>query len=92
MQERAGVWIRVAGHAMNIRTNQPFHWRCFVNRERPEVPLANFVVLGEINERNFRTGTDPTGSNALGLVAWLDFFGDIVVNDNVATITLQPAP
>lgn len=84
------VWIRVAGNAKNIRANEPHHWRLFIDRCAPEVPLTHFRVQGMVTVQNVVPGTDPMASNPLGLNAWIDYFGDVEVVSGVAFITLRP--
>ncbi|MBI4457975.1 hypothetical protein HY633_03370 [Candidatus Uhrbacteria bacterium] len=85
------VWIRVAGNVKRIRTEgDPYHWRCFVRREGPEVALRSFRVDGVATGGNVIPGTDPAASNPLGLTAWIDFFGVMTVENDMALITLKP--
>lgn len=86
--KRENVWIRVAGNAEMIRGGQPFHWRCFVDKQQPEIPLSGWHIEGHSTQRNMIPGTKP-GGDELGLVAWIDFFGHIEIDhDSVARITL----
>lgn len=88
-----GVWVRVAGNVKRIRTEGDlFHWRCFVAREHPEIPLRTYFLYGSADGRNMKPGTDPSGSNPLGLSAWIDFYGDVTVEYGIARITLKPVP
>ncbi|MEK9152071.1 MAG: hypothetical protein AAB692_01770 [Patescibacteria group bacterium] len=85
------VWVRIAGNAKRIRTaGDPFHWRCFVRRAGPEIALHSFRVSGTAAGDNMLPGTDPVAANPLGLTAWIDFYGDVTVEEDVAHITLKP--
>lgn len=85
------VWVRVAGNVKRIRTaGDPFHWRCFIAVEQPEVPLRSYELFGQADGKNMRVGTDPAAANPLGLSAWIDFYGDVTVEDGIARITLKP--
>lgn len=88
--EQHGIWIRVAGNAMNIRTGASHHWRVFLGRALPERPVRVWQLLGVADGQNVVPGTDPTAGNACKLNAWIDYFGDIVIDDGIATITLRP--
>lgn len=88
----ADVWIRAAGHAARIRAGEDFHWRCFVNRALPEIPLRDLNIGGTATKANFILGTDPLKSNELGLNAWFDFYGDVSIRDGIATIALKTPP
>lgn len=91
MTNATDTWIRIAGNAKRIRTEgDPYHWRCFVGRQGPEIPLRTFQTSGPSTAENMIPGTDPTGANLLGLVAWIDYFGDVEIEDGVARITLKP--
>ena len=83
------IWVKVAGHSQRIRQKDKFHWRCYVESEFIEIPLVNWNISGAATPRNVKAGTDPEG-NALGLVAWIDFFGDMTIDSSgVAHITLK---
>lgn len=87
------VWVRVAGNSRRIRAEGDlFHWRCFIGNAPPEIPLRTYNVSGEADVRNVRPGTDPSSSNPLGLLAWIDFYGDVTVQNGIARITLKPVP
>ena len=91
MTKWTDVWVRTAGNARRIRTEgDPFHWRCFVGREAPEIPLHSIRVEGPASPANILHGTDPVAANPLGLTAWIDYYGDLEVVDDVARITLKP--
>ena len=83
------VWIRVAGHAKMIRDRAAHHWRCFLRKEMPEISLRSFDVTGEVTPQNFIAGTNPDGDD-LGLIAWLDLFGDFCIDeDDVLHVVLR---
>lgn len=87
------VWVRVAGNVRRIRTEGDlFHWRCFIGRAHPEIPLRTYRLNGVADRMNVLPGTDPSGSNDLGLSAWIDFYGDVTVEHGIARITLKPVP
>ncbi len=90
MEKRTGVWIRMAGHAERIKNGEPYVWRFFIDRERPEVPIKHFVIEnGEGSPRNFIPGTN-SARDKLGLVAWIDLYGDVFVDDDgIAHVTLR---
>ena len=83
------VWIRLAGHAGRIRENQPNHWRCYINRNLPEIPLTHWRLIGMASPDNVVPGTNHAKDH-LGLNAWMDFYGDITVDEQgLATIELK---
>ena len=85
------VWVRVAGNAKRIRTEgDPLHWRCYPRRENPEIPVRSFRLGGPASATNVMPGTDPAAANPLGLTAWINFYGDLEVVDDIARITLKP--
>lgn len=85
------VWVRVAGNVKRIRTEgDPFHWRCFVRLEAPEIALRSFRIDGTASDGNVIPATDPAAANPLGLTAWIDFYGDVEMKDDIAFITLKP--
>lgn len=87
------VWVRVAGNARRIRSEGDlFHWRCFIGLAQPEIALRTYRLHGAADGRNFLPGTDPSGANPLGLLAWIDFYGDVVIENGIARITLKPVP
>lgn len=85
-------WLRIAGHSLNIKSRQPMHWRCYVKREEPVVPLADWSLVGSVDQHNFIQGTAPDGDH-LGLIAWIDVYGILSVDErHHAVIELLPAP
>lgn len=87
------VWVRVAGNVKRIRTEGDlFHWRCFIALAHPEIPLRTFRLHGLADGKNMVPGTDPSGSNPLGLSAWIDLYGDVAIENGIARITLKPVP
>ena len=85
------TWVRIAGNAKRIRTEgDPFHWRCYPRREGPEIPIRSFRLDGPASAANVAPGTDPAAANALGLTAWIDFYGDLEIVDETARIVLKP--
>ncbi|MFZ2682288.1 MAG: hypothetical protein WAZ14_04315 [Patescibacteria group bacterium] len=85
------TWIRIAGNVRRIKTlGDPMHWRCYINRQLPEVELCSFEISGPASPNNFMPGTDPSSQNELGLTAWFDVFGDITIGDDrIAHIVLK---
>lgn len=91
--EARDVWIRVAGNVRRIRTEGDlFHWRCFIGLAQPEIPLRTYRLHGLADGKNMKAGTDPSGSNVLGLSAWIDFYGDVVIRNGIADITFRIVP
>jgi hypothetical protein len=87
------VWVRIAGNSRRIRAEGDlFHWRCFIANAPPEIPLRTYRVSGEADGKNVLPGTDPSSSNPLGLLAWIDFYGDVTVQNGIARVTLKTAP
>lgn len=86
-----GIWLRVAGNVQNIKGDSPFHWRCFAQRQAPEIPLRTWrLVGGEASAENFVPGTAMGGDPLLKLHAWIDVFCDVEIIDDVAHIALRP--
>lgn len=90
MAKATDIWVRVAGNAKRIKSGtDPFHWRCYMGRTEPEVPIRSFRLGGAASQANVVPGTDPTAANPLGLTAWIDFYGDVTIKDDIAYITLK---
>lgn len=79
MPKHERVWIRLAGHATRIKSDQPYHWRFYINDHRREHPINSFKIFGQATERNLKPGTNPKG-DFRGLVAWIDLFCDVDVD------------
>ncbi len=92
MQKESPIWVRVAGHVQRIRANQPAHWRAYLHREGEEVPILAWSLSGYASTTNIVHGTDPLAQNALGLTAWIDFFGHISIEEGRLHITLCESP
>ena len=85
-------WIRVAGHAKRIKEGGAHRWRCFAGAALPEIPIRSFRIAGDASPANVVPGTDPGSAGPLGLAAWIDFYGDLRLEDDVAVITLRQPP
>jgi hypothetical protein len=91
-QHYKNLWIMVAGHAMRIKSSQQFPWRCFLEKDCLEIPLETFVVIGVATQENMIPNVNAEG-NHVGLIAWIEFFGDLEIDENqVATIFLKHPP
>lgn len=95
--KKTRIWIQVGGNASNIKAGNPFGWRCFPREkfevlEEEEIPLKHWkIVGGEANEKNYIPGTKPAEemTSTAKLVAWIDIFGDVVIENDVLEITLR---
>lgn len=95
------VWIRIAGNAKRIKEGGKEGWRCFVSNmpiQIPsvdeEIPLTDWSLSGTaVPGANFIPGTYKFGKSRLEpvLVAWIDLFGSITIEEGVAHILLIPA-
>ncbi len=88
MANYQGIWIRVAGHAKRIRKGEEYPWRCYLDRGSEEIPLHAWNVSGVAEAGNFIPGSNSSG-DSVGLIAWIDCFGDVSIVDGVAHIQLQ---
>ena len=94
------VWIRLAGNAKSIKARGKYGWRCFISETPIQVPLADteislvhWNVLGKSDKKNFVPGTynfSADKSENPTLVAWIDMFGNITIENEVACIELLP--
>ncbi|OHA27237.1 MAG: hypothetical protein A3C06_04055 [Candidatus Taylorbacteria bacterium RIFCSPHIGHO2_02_FULL_46_13] len=87
------IWVRIAGNAANVRAGQPHGWRCFLKGTLPkkwskEIPLVQWTLKGQATARNVIPGTDASGKTQQ-VVAWIDLYGDIVIENDVLRITLR---
>lgn len=84
------VWIRVAGIAKRIRKGlKPPHWRFQVVGHNDQYLIMGWTLVGRANPHNNTQGVNPeaTGQEFL---AWVEYYGDIEINENDhATITLK---
>lgn len=83
------VWIRVAGHSQMIKGRGEHHWRCYLNRRGEEISLVAWKIDGLASHHNMMHGTNPD-KDENGLVAWIDFYGDVVIENGIAQISLKP--
>jgi len=85
------VWIRFAGErrAWEGKNTTPYRWRIFVhpNFERG-IKVKRLRLEGKASNRNNRTGWRQK-KDENGVIAWIDYFGDLTVRDGVATIVFQ---
>jgi hypothetical protein len=89
IMNRKGVWIRIAGNARNIKEEKAMHWRCYINDINEEEPISRWFVDGIVNNTNFIARTNSKRDKN-GLIAWIDLYGDIVIDaDRNAYITLR---
>lgn len=87
MITKKNVWVRVAGNAKNVKAGLPHGWRCFFiknPREKEasgETSLTNFSFIGVATNENVIPGTHPRGGEAQSVLAWIDLYGDIAIDD-----------
>ena len=86
--ENKKTWIRVAGHATNIKASHPHGWRCYVQGNPNEISLKDWSVNGAVSQRNFIPGVNAAGDEH-GLVAWIDCYGNHTIDNEVLYINLQ---
>ncbi len=79
------AWLRIAGNSMSIKSRLPARWRCYVNRTPPVIPLVEWRVSGTVTGRNFVTGTAPDGDEN-GLIAWIDVYGVLTVDEKLHAV------
>lgn len=92
MRKAPATWIRLAVSKERIQIGDPRHWRCFIGDDIAEIPLRTCKLSGQANERNFFTESNP-GRDERGLVAWLRYYGDVVIDDeDVAHVSLLDPP
>ena len=85
--ENQKTWIRVAGHAANIKANQDHPWRCYIKGSPTEIGLKGWSLSGTVSKKNYIPGVASAG-DVHGLVAWIDCFGSYEVKDEVLHIAL----
>jgi hypothetical protein len=95
MIKREKVWIRLAGNAKHIKAGGKEGWRCFISETPIDIPsaddeirLIDWKLYGPVSMANFIPGTfkaSESGEIPM-LVAWIDMFGNIQIQDEVATI------
>ena len=89
--EVKNAWIRFAGdrRAWEGDNLTDYRWRLFVLPEATtEIRIKSLRLLGPATSENNKTGWRQT-KDELGVVAWIDYFGDLEIKDGVATITLR---
>ena len=96
--KRDKVWIRIAGNAKRIKEGGREGWRCFISDAPISVPSADDEILltdwgvsgNAVPGKNFVPGTfkflKPTDKPIL--VAWIDMYGHVVVENGLAQIEL----
>lgn len=82
------TWVRIAGHANNIKTNHPHAWRCYIEGNSTEIPLRDWFVIGKAERINFIPGYNTHGDKN-GLVAWIDCFGICTIENEVLEIVFK---
>lgn len=93
MTELHNVWIRIAGNSKRIKKAlKPPHWRFQVNGSPEQRLLMGWTLYGQATAQNNRQATNPAARGA-GMIAWVEYFGDAVVDDNDHVyITLKDPP
>ena len=100
--EWKNCWIKIAGNARRIRDESNpnkselmkpgLFWRCMiVGVNVPEfwILLTYFSLVGNATPNNNVPHADPNGGS---LVAWIEYFGDVIIEDARATVTLKDPP
>lgn len=81
------VWIRIAGNSIKIKADSPYHWRAFINKKGPAVPIRLWEIYGEADNENMVHGSSSK-LDKNGLLAWIDFYGNVTIKNGVAKIHL----
>ncbi len=82
------VWIRISVNGPALKQGSPYGWRFFINKKTPMIQIKDWnPFIGTATKTNFVPGTSNTPDEN-DLVGWIDVFGDIVVENDIATITL----
>lgn len=82
-------WIRVAGNARAIKDGSQKAWRCYL-ASGEMIELTSFAHRGESTLDNcaYRTVLDSPDS-ANGLTAWIDMYGTLTVDNEVAILDFK---
>ncbi|MDO8537233.1 MAG: hypothetical protein Q7R94_03225 [bacterium] len=93
MIQKKKIWVRFAAHGPNAKAGRKHKWRCCLTDDfspSAEILLTDLVVSGNANGRNVTLDANPSGGTCMGgVVAWINFFGDVLIKDDVLHITLQ---
>jgi len=96
-QRHEKVWIKLAGNAKRIKEGGKEGWRCFISSEPITIPsadgeiaLLDWKLSGRASLTNHIPGTFKfrEGVEIPTLVAWIDMFGSISIENGVAHIEL----
>ena len=85
------AWFRVANNPQVVKYSMSESWMGYPKDSKAKRGLVSWKVRGVANEHNVipRSSNEKDQNSSL---SWIDFFGDITINDGVATITLLDPP
>lgn len=95
MIKKEKTWVRFAANGPSIKAGKRFGWRCCLSESRGgeasgEIPLSNWQLTGTVTPQNMMLGTKVEGDPCLmGVVGWIDMFGDVTIEDDVLKVDLQ---
>ena len=98
MIRQNNTWIRIAGNAANIKAGNKHGWRVFlstvtIEKSALEIKLLDWSLEGQATLENFIPGVNSgvlsARGVASGVIAWIDMYGDVVVENEKLHITLR---
>jgi|GEM_PF-4108207 len=86
--DKPTTWVRVAGNATKVKAGSPYGWRCYIEGNPDEIALKGWFIRGRASEQNAIQGFTAAG-DVHGIVAWIDYFGNYEIRDDVLYINLH---
>jgi len=94
MIKKQKIWVRIAGNAKEVRAGKPHGWRCFLGDASgthfgEEIPLIHWLFVGTATVHNAVPGIKPNASKEDSVLAWIDLFGNVEIENDILHVTLQ---
>ena len=95
MIKKENTWVQVAANGPNVKAGHIHTWRCCLKNTdgengSGEIPLVDCKISGRAENGNVIFSANSNGGTGMeGVIAWLELYGDIVIQDDVLHITLR---
>ena len=94
MINKQKIWVRIAGNAKEVRAGRKHGWRCFLGdasgvRPGEEIPLTHWSFVGNATDNNAMPGIKPNATKEDSVLAWVDLFGDVEIENDILRVTLR---
>lgn len=89
MREYKDIWVRIAGDKNRIHSGDTLQWRCFVSKKGEPIYFRQRIISGDSTPQNNIMLTKNDEQDPNGLTAWIDYYGDVSIDNDTLTVQLK---